>query len=179
MRFSLSEVTPLHETLRKRESAMVAHKDLDRRDWRILGLLQSNGRLSVAEIARKIHLSAPAVKSRIQRLEDDGFITGYRAVVDYERLGYPVHCFVQVQGTPDRYKENIKAIQAIPEVVSCAHMTGDICLGLTLVARSVRHLEVILDQLSKLGATSTALILSHVVKDRPINASAADERLER
>ena len=56
-------------------------------DARILGELQRDGRMSMAELGRQVHLSQPAVTERVRKLEMAGFIKGYRAVVDYQRLG--------------------------------------------------------------------------------------------
>ncbi len=59
----------------------------DEVDWKLIGLLQEDGRMTFVELGRRVSLSAPAVTERVRRLEQAGVITGYRAVVDQRRLG--------------------------------------------------------------------------------------------
>jgi len=70
---------------------------LDAIDREILAILQTHGRLSGADIGRKVNLSQPAVSARIQRLERSGVITGYRAIVDPARLGLNIHAVVRLE----------------------------------------------------------------------------------
>jgi DNA-binding Lrp family transcriptional regulator len=89
----------------------------DNLDRVILEELQANGRISVADLARKIHLSQPAVHNRIKRLERDGIITNYVALLDREQVGYDLLCFVQIRLSP-----HTEAV--IREVEDCVgHMT--------------------------------------------------------
>ncbi|HEY5613681.1 MAG TPA: winged helix-turn-helix transcriptional regulator, partial [Lysobacter sp.] len=71
--------------------------ELDRIDLLLLAELQRNGRQTNAELAERVHLSASATLRRVQRLERDGVIAGYRAEVDAERLGLGLQAFVRVQ----------------------------------------------------------------------------------
>src|SRR3954468_25056569 len=72
-------------------------RGLDPTDWRILAELQSDGRLSFNELARRVNLSAPAVGERVRRLESDGVIAGYQARIDASRAGLPLTAFVQMR----------------------------------------------------------------------------------
>ncbi|MEV5714306.1 Lrp/AsnC family transcriptional regulator [Amycolatopsis mediterranei] len=74
-----------------------SEKALDDVDWRLLDLLQADGRLSFKELGRRINLSAPAVAERVRRLEETGVITGYRAQVDARRAGRPLQAFVEMR----------------------------------------------------------------------------------
>ena len=65
-----------------------SERALDDVDWRLLDLLQADGRLSFKELGRRINLSAPAVAERVRRLEEAGVITGYRATVNPASLGF-------------------------------------------------------------------------------------------
>ena len=65
-------------------------------DDKILAILQRNGRISMAELGRQVHLSQPAVTERVRKLEESGVITGYRAVVDLEKLGYGIRAIIRV-----------------------------------------------------------------------------------
>lgn len=70
---------------------------MDKINREILDTLQRNGRISFADLGKKVHLSAPAVTERVKKLEDAGVITGYRASVNLERLGYPIEVMIQVK----------------------------------------------------------------------------------
>src|SRR3569833_4649296 len=74
-----------------------SEKPLDDVDWRLLELLQADGRLSCKLLGRRINLSAPAVAERARRLEETGVITGYRAQVDARRAGQPLQAFVEMR----------------------------------------------------------------------------------
>ena len=69
---------------------------LDETDRSILAFLQEEGRLTNVEIGRRLGLSAPAIHARVRRLESDGLVQRYVAVLDHERLGYDMVCFVQI-----------------------------------------------------------------------------------
>lgn len=100
------------------------HSPLDQIDRRILDELSRNGRISVAELSRRVNLSKTPCQARIKRLEEDGYILGYRAVVDPGRLGLPHIAFVEVR-LSDTRKAALdafnRAVRALPEVEQ-AHM---------------------------------------------------------
>ena len=75
---------------------------LDEVNRRLLAELEDDGRLSTAELARRVNLSAPAVADRVRRLEEAGVITGYRAVIDPRAVGYPLAAIVRIRPAPRR-----------------------------------------------------------------------------
>ena len=92
----------------------------DQLDHAILKELQMNGRISVADLARKIHLSPPAVHQRIKRLEREGVIRQYVALVDREAAGYDVLCFIRVSIQPHtktQMNDFQASMQALPAVL--------------------------------------------------------------
>lgn len=97
---------------------------LDQIDRKILSELAQDGRISVAELSRRVNLSKTPCQARIKRLEQDGYIRGYRAVIDPTRLGLPHVAFVEVR-LSDTRKAALdafnKAVRALPEVEQ-AHM---------------------------------------------------------
>lgn len=98
--------------------------DLDRFDQAILRILSTEGRISAAELARRIGLSKSPTQARMKRLEDSGVITGYRALLDPIRMGMAHVAFVEVRLSDTReaaLQAFNKAILAIPEVEQC-HM---------------------------------------------------------
>jgi Lrp/AsnC family transcriptional regulator, leucine-responsive regulatory protein len=139
--------------------------DLDRR---ILGALQSEGRLSMAELGRRVNLSPPAVSERVQRLERVGVITGYHARVDPRALGYPVAAVVRVAPASGQLQRIRDVAHSVPEVVECHRITGEDCFLLKLHLRSLDELEGVLDRFTPYGRTTTSLIHSSPVADRPL-----------
>ena len=102
----------------------ISSSPLDQIDRRIINELASNGRISVAELSRRVNLSKTPCQARIRRLEQEGYILGYRAVIDPTRLGLPHVAFVEVR-LSDTRKAALdafnKAVRALPEVEQ-AHM---------------------------------------------------------
>jgi Lrp/AsnC family transcriptional regulator, leucine-responsive regulatory protein len=100
---------------------------LDRYDVAILGALQREARLSNAELASRIGLSAAPTWRRVKWLEEQGYITGYRAELDRRRLGLGVLAFVRVdseRNNASATKALEEAIRALPEVVACHYISG-------------------------------------------------------
>src|SRR3712207_9427206 len=91
---------------------------------RLLSELQEDARTSLAELGRRVGLSAPAVAERIRRLEQDGVITGYRAEVDPRALGYPLRVQVCVPPAPRPLRDVAELARQTPEVVECHRCTG-------------------------------------------------------
>lgn len=111
---------------------------LDSVDRRILRVLQENGRISNADLADKIHLSASACHRRVQRLEVDKYIDRYVALVDTQKAECPMTIMVEItlSSQADEVLEGFeKAIARIPEVLECYLMTGSADYLLKVVAR--------------------------------------------
>ncbi len=123
-------MTPRKPTLGKTPapSAEEAHgTDLDRYDIAILHELQRDGRLSNTELATRIGISAAPTWRRVKWLEDQGFITGYRAEIDRRKIGLGVLAFVRIdadRNTAASTRELEDAIRRIPEVISCHYISG-------------------------------------------------------
>jgi Lrp/AsnC family leucine-responsive transcriptional regulator len=131
---------------------------LDRTNRRIVGELAAEGRVSMAELGRRVGLSAPAVAERVQRLERRGVITGYRADLDPRALGYPLTAFVRVKpGMRQLDKVRELAVET-PEVVECHRVTGEDCFVLKVCLPSIDALGEILDRFLVYGETTTSII---------------------
>jgi len=150
-------------------------RDLDTTDLRIVTELQSNARVSRAELGRRVGLSAPAVGERMRRLEESGVVTGYHAAVDPRALGFPVTVMVRIRPAVRELARIAKIAQEIPEIVECYRTTGDDCYQLTLHLRSVDRLEPILDQFTPYGRTTTSLVQSAPVPPRPLPLLTGDD----
>ncbi len=112
--------------------------DLDPTDRRILETLQRQGRISNADLADRINLSASACHRRVQRLEEEGYISGYVALLDSRRLGRQTTVFVEItlSGQADEVLDAFeKAVARVPEVLECHLMAGSADYLLKVVAR--------------------------------------------
>ncbi|MCB1478965.1 MAG: Lrp/AsnC family transcriptional regulator [Tepidamorphaceae bacterium] len=100
---------------------------IDAADLRILGELQRDGRLTNVELADRIALSPSPCLRRVKRLEDDGVVRGYRAVIDRKRVGLDLTVFVEIRVSKhsrDNAAELQRALEAMPEVVACHMVSG-------------------------------------------------------
>lgn len=152
---------------------------LDAVGWKLLDELQRDARLSYSELGRRIGLSTPAVKERVTRMEEERIITGYRALVDPKRVGYPVSAFIRITLSGDERSARRLADEVVrmPGVRECHRATGDHAFILKIEASSVEGLEALIDRLTVYGATSTSLVLSSPLASslvlRPAESPAA------
>ena len=117
---------------------------LDAIDREILAALQINGRISNVELSQHINLSPPATLSRVRRLEEAGFIDGYVALVNRAKIGYDMICFVSVTLSihqVEQVQHFREAMQALPQVLECHHVTGDYDYFLKIVIKNRDDLE--------------------------------------
>jgi Lrp/AsnC family leucine-responsive transcriptional regulator len=144
--------------------------ELDAIAWKILEALQRNARQSFAELGRKTGLSTPAVAERVRRLEEAGVITGYHASLDVAKLGVPIRVLVRltIPGGEQQIIRTVTAIRELSEISRCHRITGAESFVIEADVVSIRHLEVLIDRLSALGATSTSTVLSSPVERREI-----------
>jgi Lrp/AsnC family transcriptional regulator, leucine-responsive regulatory protein len=143
--------------------------ELDSVDWKILSLLQQDGRMSFTALGREVSLSAPAVTERVRRLESLGVITGFTAVVSPSRLGLPIESIVRVRvrslDTP-RFRSQVLVL---PQILDADHVTGDDCWLLRVVCRSMVELEELVEVMQRYGDTTTSLVFSSHVRNRPLS----------
>jgi Lrp/AsnC family transcriptional regulator, leucine-responsive regulatory protein len=143
-------------------------RENDGTDRRILEELQSDGRLSLAELGRRVGLSPPAVAERVQRLERDGAITGYHARVDPRALGYALMTVIRIRPAPRQIPKVAELARATPEVVECHRITGEDCFFMKATVRDVEHLEQLIDQFVVYGQTTTSIVQSSPVPGRGV-----------
>jgi Lrp/AsnC family leucine-responsive transcriptional regulator len=147
---------------------------LDDVNRRLLEELQSEGRIGMAELGRRIGMSAPAVAERVQRLERAGVIAGYHAEIDPVKLGFPVAAIVRIRPAPGQLRRIPEVARETPEVVECYRITGEDCFLIKLYLRAIDELEELLDRFTPYGLTTTSIIHSAPVARRgpPLNSSS-------
>ncbi len=145
--------------------------ELDKKDIEILRLLQSDGKLTVREIAQRIHLSPTPTHDRIKRLEQLKVIRQYVALVDHRKVNRPITVLCQVS-LKDHDKETarlfIEAVVALKEVIACYNISGDYDFMLKIVAQSMEaYHEFFISYISGikgLGQTKSIFVMD-VIKE--------------
>ncbi len=140
---------------------------LDATDAHILTILQEEGRITNAELAQRIGLSAGATLARVSKLEASGVICGYATILNRQSLGLPVTAFVSVILRSHGRQESadfLEAVKGLPQVMECHHIAGDEDYLLKVVASSPADFETfVLDQLTLIPAVQrvkTTFVLS-------------------
>ena len=141
---------------------------MDAIDKKILELLQQNGRMTVKEITQTISLTAPAVSERIKRLEKDGVIEGYTAIVNPRKMGRTVHAIINVSVLPGDTEKLLNLVNNEPMAIECHHVTGAYSYLVKVDATEINELEKLIMKFQKMGETSTQIILSTPIARKAI-----------
>lgn len=165
---------------------------LDKFDLAILNQLQADGRLTNAELASRVGLSAAPCWRRVRALEEAGFITGYRAELNRSKIGLGVLAFVRLdaeRNSGDALGQMEKAIRQIPEIVSCHYISGSgtfelqvVCPDLAEFSRFAREVLIHLPNVKDLHTSfslgevkaSSALPLGHLVNQSVSSANRSE-----
>jgi Lrp/AsnC family transcriptional regulator, leucine-responsive regulatory protein len=134
----------------------------------ILKTLMADPRLPVSQLARSVGMSAPAVRERLQRLEDDGVIGGWRVDLDPRALGYGVSVFVRIRPAPGQHAQVAELARRTARVTFCYRVTGDDCFLMQAHLEQIDQLEGLLEPFLALGQTSTSVVQSAPVPHRPL-----------
>ena len=155
---------------------------LDELDKRILNELQKDARISNAELARRVNLSPPATHARVKRLEEKGAVQRYVALLDRQRTGYDMLCFVRVSlqlHDLDQVTGFHEAVREIPEVLECHHVTGDYDYLLKVLAHNTEDLEnFLVNRLTPIPGVAqihTSLVLREVKNSTTIPLGSVDQ----
>jgi DNA-binding Lrp family transcriptional regulator len=119
-------------------------EQLDQLDRKILALLQEDARLTNADLAERVHLSASQCSRRRQRLEEEGLIRGYRAVLDRDRLGFPLVNVISVTlatHNRDNARRFAELLANLPEVQEAHALTGEMDYVLKVVTPDLKSLS--------------------------------------
>jgi Lrp/AsnC family leucine-responsive transcriptional regulator len=151
---------------------------LDSIDCRILGALQRNSRLSNADLAKAVGLSPSPCLRRVRRLEKRGYIQGYRATLDRQKLGLGVTAFARLQVEWPRAKALRDEIRKLPQIVACYVLTGESGVLLEIVAPNLeeysKFLFGTLYNVSGVRGIQSSVLLE-VVKERETSPLPIDE----
>ena len=146
----------------------------DRTDFKILKLLQENGRITNLQLASSIGLSPAPTLERVRKLENSGYIKSYHAFVDEEKLGLGIKSFIQVSldfHTHNAIPEFVEAVKQIKEVTECHHVTGQCDFMLKVYVKDIKAYEaVIMEKISKIPYVKTfqTMMIMSTSKKEPI-----------
>jgi Lrp/AsnC family leucine-responsive transcriptional regulator len=139
---------------------------LDSYGRKLLDELQSNARLSLAELGRRIDLSPTATAERLKQMEEIGILRGYTVDLDREALGLEVMAFIRMSCGGQHYHRLLDFVQSLEEVRECHHLTGGDDFMLKVTTMSMADLEALIEALLPYGNPITSLVLSSPVERR-------------
>lgn len=145
---------------------------LDKTDLNILGELQINGRLTNKELAAAVHLSPTPTFERVKRLEREGYIRKYMAVLDADRLdcGFVAFCYLKMkQHSFENATRIMEAVKDIPEIAECYNISGDYDFLLKIYTRDMKTYQKfllrILGEIDCIGSLNSSFVLGEVKND--------------
>jgi len=152
--------------------------DIDRKDKTILNALQKNSRLTISELGSLVNLSVSGVQKRLKKLEDQGFIETYAAILNRTKMGLSLMCFVEVSLGIHLRKDVAEfdtAIQKLPEVLECHRLTGGADYLLKIVAYDREHLDSflmdVLMPMTAIDRLKTSIVLKEIKETTAIPTS--------
>ncbi len=131
-------------------------------DWKILGLLQENSRITVSEVASQLSRSRSNISEHFEKLREMGVIDQFSIVINEQKLGFGVSAFVRLAAGSKDHRRIINQLCNRPEVAECHVLTGSELVILRVVAVNMTHLREFIDQLTEYGSTQTDIIFSTV-----------------
>lgn len=138
-------------------------------DRHIVQVLAEEGRISFADLGRRVGLSTSAVHQRVKRLEEREIITGYRAVVDYTKVGLPLTALMSITPFDPAAEDDVpERLNDIEEIVACWSVAGDENYVLLIRVPRPQDLEALLARIRQQGScsTNTTIVLSTPWEDR-------------
>ncbi|MCB7319290.1 Lrp/AsnC family transcriptional regulator [Lacrimispora sp. 210928-DFI.3.58] len=139
---------------------------MDKLDYRILGILKENGRVTASDISKEIHLSVSAVLERIKKMEESGIIKGYTVMVDSKALGNDVTALMEISLEHPRFHDAFtEIIKDHPNIVDCYYLTGDYDFIVKISCASSDDLESIhrtIKSTPGVSATRTHFVLKEI-----------------
>ncbi len=149
-------------------------KLLDPLGWKLLAELQTDARVSFAELGRRVGLSTPAIAERVRRMEDEGIIRAYRAEVNPTSIGLPITAFIRMSIVGNVLAKLTERVHSMPEIVECHRGTGEDSFILKVNVVSVEHMKDVIDRLTPFGTTSTSLVLESLIERNLLSPANLD-----
>ncbi|SEN92688.1 DNA-binding transcriptional regulator, Lrp family [Amphibacillus marinus] len=139
---------------------------MDEINRKIINILQEEGRTSMTELGMRIALSVPAVTERVRKLEDQGVIQGYKAIIDPDKINKAMKAFVLVK--TNRCQAFKEFCLTTADVVECHRLTGEYSYLVKIITHSNASLEAFIDATMAYGQPYTMISLSSPLTDKII-----------
>lgn len=140
--------------------------NIDATDAKLLEALNADARVSVAELARLVGLSAPSVSERLKRLEEAEVIEGYGVKINPKALGLALSAWLRIRPIPGQLEKVTQILRGLPAIVECDRVTGDDCFIARADVASMADLERLIDDIIPYAMTNTSIIQSSPIKRR-------------
>lgn len=137
---------------------------MDSIDKKIIDIMCNNGRITMKELAGELKLSAPAVAERVKRLEQNGVITGYKAIIDRKKLGQAITVFINLDIPASKYDDFKEFADGAPEISEFYYVTGQYSLVVKAFVASTEHLAKLLEKTQVFGITETFVVMYSNIK---------------
>lgn len=141
---------------------------MDKIDAMLITLLQENARAPLKTLAQRVFLSAPAVSSRIDKLEKQGIILGYHTAINRQKLGYHITAFINLELPAAQKSEFYPFITSCPNVLECNCITGLYSMLIKVAFPSTQELDTFIGRIQRFGNTSTQIVFSTPVPNREV-----------
>ncbi|MDE6339448.1 MAG: Lrp/AsnC family transcriptional regulator [Muribaculaceae bacterium] len=145
---------------------------LDKKDIEILAELQRNSRQTNKELASSVNLSSTPTFERVRRLEREGFIKGYTAVLDADKLdcGFVAFCYLKLkQHTYENAMKIMESVKNVPEIVECYNISGDYDFLLKIYTKDMKAYQKfllrILGEIDCIGSLNSSFVLGEIKND--------------
>lgn len=149
--------------------------DIDKKDLEILGALQRNSRQTTKELAAAVHLSTTPTFERVRRLEREGYIKRYTAVLDPDKLnmGFVAFCYLKMkQHTYENATRIMEAVQEVPEITECYNISGDYDFLLKIYTRDMKEYQKfllrILGEIDCIGSLNSCFVLGEIKNENAL-----------
>lgn len=139
---------------------------MDATDYRIIDILQKEGRISMKDLATKVSLSPPAAAERVKRLEESGIVQGYKAIVSKEKLQRNINVLINVAMKVHKQDSFKEFVETDNRIIECHHVTGPYCMILRASVDKMDNLERLIGKIQEFGDTETFIILSSPVENK-------------
>ncbi len=135
---------------------------LDKKDLIIINLLEKNGRTSFTELAKILKISEGAIRKRVKKLEEKNIILGYKAIINYKKLGYNNKIIMGVDTTPHQYFKTINKLKNLDYVKNLTTSSGDHMIMFEVWVKNIDELNKILTEINNIeGVTKTCPSIIH------------------
>lgn len=132
---------------------------IDQTDLAILKALSNDSRIKIKALSKEVALSEPSVKTRIEKMIDNGIITSFSIEIDYSKLGYTIPLYIQISDLTIANRHFLKIVEQLPEITAISSVTGETNYLLKAQVQTVKDMETLLSILIQYGKVATSIVL--------------------